>query len=174
MNSSVSGLQVMQKSIGAFIETMDYLPVSRHPEGPEWTYELKLDGYRLEAVRGEKEVMLYSRRRKVLNGFGYIAKALEHLPAGTVVDGEIVALGPDGHADFYLLQKFRSAESQIIYYVFDVLVHENRDLTRQPLFERRRILGAVVNPNQHVALSAVSDRSAAEMLKFAKTHGVEG
>jgi len=165
----------MQKSIVGFIETMDCLPVSKLPEGPEWTYELKLDGYRLEAVRGEKAFTLYSRRRKVLNGrFGYIAKALEHLPAGTVVDGEIVALGPDGHADFYLLQKFRSAESQIIYYVFDILVHENRDLVRLPLSERRRILGQVVKPNQHVALSGVCDRSAAEMLTFAKKHRLEG
>jgi len=171
----LSALQEMQKSGAAFIETMDCLPVSKLPEGPEWTYELKLDGYRLEAVRGEKVITLYSRRRKVLNGrFGHIAKALEHLPAGTVVDGEIVALGPNGHADFYLLQKFRSAESQIIYYVFDILVHENRNLIRLPLSERRRILGQIVKPNQHVALSAVSDRSAAEMLKFAKTHGVEG
>ena len=80
--------------IAGFIETMDCLPVSKLPEGPEWTYELKLDGYRLEAVTGTKEVTLYSRRRNVLNErFGYIATALEHLPLGTVVDGEIVALG---------------------------------------------------------------------------------
>src|ERR1700740_251192 len=98
---------MVQKSGVGFIETMDCLSVSKLPEGPEWTYELKLDGYRLEAVRGEKGGKHYSRRRKVLNGrFGYIAKALEHLPADTVVDGEIVALGPNGHADFYLLQKF--------------------------------------------------------------------
>jgi hypothetical protein len=136
---------MVQKSGVGFIETMDSLPVSKLPEGPEWTYELKLDGYRLEAVRGEKEVTLYSRRQKVLNGrFSSIAKALEHLPAGTVVDGEIVALGPNGHADFYLLQKFRSATSQIIYYVFDILVHENRGLIRLPLSERRRILGEVI------------------------------
>jgi len=65
---------MVQKNGAAFIETMDCLPVSKLPEGPEWTYELKLDGYRLEAVRGEKEVTLYSRRRKVLNGrFSYIA-----------------------------------------------------------------------------------------------------
>jgi ATP-dependent DNA ligase len=55
---------MVQKSGMGFIETMDCLPVSKLPEGPEWTYELKLDGYRLEAVRGEKEVTLYSRRRK--------------------------------------------------------------------------------------------------------------
>jgi ATP-dependent DNA ligase len=30
-----------------FIETMDCLPVSKLPEGPKWTYEIKLDGYRL-------------------------------------------------------------------------------------------------------------------------------
>jgi ATP-dependent DNA ligase len=34
-----------------FIETMDCLSVSRLPEGPEWTHEITLDGYRLEAVR---------------------------------------------------------------------------------------------------------------------------
>ena len=44
---------------------------------------------------------------------------------------------------------------------------------RKPLFDHRRILGEVVKPNPHVALSAVSDRCAAEMLKLAKTHGVE-
>lgn len=33
-----------------FIETMDCLPVSKLPEGAEWTYELKLDGYRLERI----------------------------------------------------------------------------------------------------------------------------
>ncbi|MGA7312901.1 MAG: non-homologous end-joining DNA ligase [Silvibacterium sp.] len=161
--------------IAGFIETMDCLPISKLPEGPEWSYELKLDGYRLEAVRGTNEVTLYSRRRNVLNErFGYIATALEHLPLGTVVDGEIVALGPNGHADFYLLQKYRSAESHIIYYVFDILVLENRDLTCLPLSERRRILSTVINPKQHVALSVVSNRSAAEMLKFAKKHGLEG
>jgi ATP-dependent DNA ligase len=32
-----------------FIETMDCLPVPKLPEGPEWSYELKLDGYRLES-----------------------------------------------------------------------------------------------------------------------------
>ena len=114
--------------------------------------------------------------------------------------GNKVALGPNGTADFYLLQSscpqpmaipqavcwrwicrevYRESAGDgdhrpIIYYVFDILVRENRDLTRLPLSQRRRILGEVVKPNQHVALSAVSDRSAAEMLKFAKTHGVEG
>ena len=43
-----------------------------------------------------------------------------------------LGFGPNGRADFYLLQKFRSAEVNIIYYVFDILVHDGRDLTRLP------------------------------------------
>jgi ATP-dependent DNA ligase len=35
----------------SFIESMECLPVSKIPEGPEWTYEIKLDGYRLRAGR---------------------------------------------------------------------------------------------------------------------------
>jgi len=100
-------------------------------------------------VRNAKEVTLYSRRRNVLNDrFGYIATALEYLPSGTVIDGEVVGLGPNGHADFYLLQKFRSAQSNIVYYAFDILVHEHRDLTRLPLSERREILSTVIKPDK--------------------------
>jgi bifunctional non-homologous end joining protein LigD len=50
-----------------------------------------------------------------------------------VIDGELVALDSDGHPDFNRLQNFRSAESHIVYYAFDILVHKNRDLTQFPL-----------------------------------------
>ena len=158
-----------------FIESMECLPVPNVPEGPEWTYEIKLDGYRLEAVRGAGETTLFSRRENVLNKkFGFIADALNPLPEGTVIDGELVALDAGGRPNFNLLQKFRSAESQIVYYAFDILVHKNHDLTRLPLSERRKILRSVVEPADHVDLSEVSDRTAAEMLKFVREHGLEG
>jgi ATP-dependent DNA ligase len=145
------------------------------PHNAERHIRDQLDGYRLEAVRNMKEVTLYSRRRNDLNDrFGDIATALEYLPSGTVIDGEVVGLGADGHADFYLLQKFRSAQANIVYYAFDILVHEHRDLTRLPLSERREILSAVVKPNKHVALSVASNRPASEMLEFARNHGLEG
>jgi ATP-dependent DNA ligase len=97
-----------------FIEAMECLPVTKIPDGPEWTYEIKLDGYRLEAVRSAGKTTLYSRRQNVLNRrFHYIAKALDHLPSGTVLDGELVAMGPDGKPNFNLLQNFKSAQSHI-------------------------------------------------------------
>jgi DNA ligase D-like protein (predicted ligase) len=158
-----------------FIESMECLPVSEVPEGPDWTYELKLDGYRLEVVQSQKETTLYSRRRNILNKkFPYIATALKNLPEGTVIDGELVALGTDGRPDFNMLQNFRSAEAKITYYAFDILVHKSRDLTMLPLSERREILRTVIKPAKHVALSEVSDQTATEMLKFVRSHGLEG
>src|ERR1700733_5301010 len=98
----------------SFIETMDCLAVAKLPEGRGWTYEIKLDGYRLEVVRSAGKTTLYSRRQNVFNQkFHYIATALEDLPDGTVIDGELVALGPDGRPDFNLLKNFRSAESRL-------------------------------------------------------------
>jgi DNA ligase D-like protein (predicted ligase) len=167
--------QALPKQPAGFIETMDCLPVSRLPEGPEWIYEIKLDGYRLEVVRSAGRTTLYSRRQNVLNQkFHYVATALKDLPDETVIDGELVALGPDGRPDFNLLQNFRSAESRIVYYAFDILIHEQRNLTQLPLSERRAILSSVIEPGEHVALSEISDRSAAGMLKFIKSHGLEG
>jgi DNA ligase D-like protein (predicted ligase) len=167
--------KVLPERIAGFIESMECLPVSEVPEGPEWTYELKLDGYRLEVVQREEETTLYSRRRNILNKkFPYIAAALKGLPDGTVIDGELVALGTDGRPDFNMLQNFRSAEANIIYYAFDILVHKNRDLTMLPLSERREILRTVIKPAKHVAVSEVSDQTATEMLKFVRSHGLEG
>ena len=140
-----------------------------------WTYEIKLDGYRLEVVRRGRDVTLYSRRQNVFNKkFPNIAEALKDLPDDTVIDGEVVAIGADGRPDFNLLQNFRSAESRIHYYAFDILIHDGRRITELPLSERRKILSSVIEPGEHVALSQVSDRSAAEMLKFIRSHGLEG
>src|ERR1700677_4187170 len=58
-----------------FIESMECLPVKSLPEGKEWSYEIKLDGFRLEAVKKNGKTTLYSRRRNVLNRkFPYIAE----------------------------------------------------------------------------------------------------
>jgi DNA ligase D-like protein (predicted ligase) len=158
----------------AFIETMDCLPVTKPPVGAEWTYEIKLDGYRLEAVKSGGKVTVYSRRHNVLNEkFGYIAEALKKLPDETVLDGEIVAVDEEGRSNFNLLQNFRSAELNIHYYAFDVLTHKGKLLTARPLAERREILAKILPRNDHISLSAVGT-SAGQMLTFVKAHGLEG
>jgi len=157
-----------------FIESMECLPVTKLPEGPQWSYEIKLDGYRLEAVKHDSKTTLYSRRRNVLNNkFGYIAEALEGLQSGTVLDGEIVAIDTTGKSDFNLLQNFRSARTNIQYFVFDVLMHKGRLLTGLPLEERRAILTKILPRNDNISISVV-DYSATQMLRFVKEHGLEG
>ena len=158
----------------AYIETMDCLGVKALPEGPQWSYEIKLDGYRVEAVRSGKGTTLYSRRRNILNEkFPYIAAALAKLPASTILDGELVALGADNRSDFNLLQNFRSAEAQIRYYAFDLLMLKGKSLLSEPLESRRALLADVLATNEHVALSVASP-SLDRVFKFVKKHALEG
>ena len=147
----------------------------RVPEGPQWSYEFKLDGYRLEAVKSAGKITLYSRRQNVLNTkFPYIAVALKGLPDETVIDGELVALASDGRPNFNLLQNYRSAESHIIYYAFDVLTLKGRDLTQLPLSERREVLHSILPVNEHVGISISVQKTAQEMIALVREQGIEG
>ena len=120
---------------------MQCLSVSDLPEGSTWTWEIKLDGFRCEAVKSGNSVTLYSRLQNSLNErHPCIVNALKTLPNETVLDGELIALDDDGRASFQLMQNFKSAADRIRYYVFDVLVLKGHDLTRLPLSERRVIL----------------------------------
>src|SRR6266436_6169618 len=130
-------LDSLPKTEASFVEPMECLSVSRLPEGLEWLWEIKLDGYRALAVKSGTGVTLFSRRRKSLNRqFPYIVEALADLRAGTVVDGEVIAIDESGRPDFNLLQNFRAEASRIQYYVFDLLCCRDRDLMHVPLVER--------------------------------------
>jgi DNA ligase D-like protein (predicted ligase) len=158
-----------------FFEPMECLPVAKIPEGGNWTYEIKLDGYRLEAVKNNGRLTLYSRRGNDLTKrFHYITEALKSLPDESVIDGELVALDEQGRPSFDLLQIFKSAASHITFYAFDILVHRGENVMQRPLSERRAILVRAVHPSDHIGLSQVSEKTAAQMLRFVRTHGLEG
>ncbi len=159
----------------AFIESMECLPVPALPEGKEWSYEIKLDGFRLEAVKKKGETTLYSRRGNILNRkFPYVATALKGLPDDTILDGEVVALDSQGRSDFNLLQNFHSAESKIHYYVFDILALKGKNVSKLPLAERRQILSKALKPNDHISTSPAEVGSSTKILTFVKQHGLEG
>jgi len=158
-----------------FIESMECLPVATLPEGKNWSYEIKLDGFRLEAVKKKGETTLFSRRGNILNRkFPYIAAALEALPDDTILDGEVVALDEQGRSDFNLLQNFRSAESKIHYYVFDILALKGRDVSIMPLAERRKILDKALKRNDHISTSPAEEGCSTKILTFVNQHGLEG
>jgi ATP dependent DNA ligase-like protein len=110
----------MPPRVAAFIEPMECLAVPKLPDGPEWVYETKLDGYCALAINCKGKLSLYSRKRRSFHRqYVHIFDALRELPENTVLDGEIVALDDTGRPNFNLLQHFRSKASKIYYFVFD-------------------------------------------------------
>jgi bifunctional non-homologous end joining protein LigD len=97
--------------------------------GPAVVYELKLDGFRAEAVKSGSKVYLRSRNNKDFNSrYPAIVKALAAMPDETVIDGEIVALEPSGRPSFHALRNYAGSAAAIVYYVFDVMILEGREV----------------------------------------------
>jgi bifunctional non-homologous end joining protein LigD len=97
---------------------------SRAPEGDDWIHEIKLDGYRILAFVAGGRVRLQSRNGLDWSArFPQVVRAVEKLPMkDAVIDGEVVALRPDGTTDFQELQNImRSKEpANIAYFAFDL------------------------------------------------------
>ncbi|HZI85497.1 MAG TPA: hypothetical protein VFD48_01595 [Pyrinomonadaceae bacterium] len=114
---------------------------------PDWLFEPKWDGYRAICfVRGD-EVRLVSRRRNDLTGkFPVLQSLAESIKAtSAVLDGEIVALDGNGLPCFDALRSLRRAsECVIVYYAFDLLYMDGRDLTSRPLIERKAALKRIL------------------------------
>jgi bifunctional non-homologous end joining protein LigD len=98
--------------------------VDKLPEGDEWLYEVKFDGYRALLLKDGDKVRIRSRNDKDLtHAYPTVAVAGQRLKARqAVLDGEIVAVDPRGHPSFQALQH-RAAHSHhvIAFYVFDLL-----------------------------------------------------
>ena len=127
-----------------FIEPMYALAVRNIPEGKEWLYEVKFDGYRCLAGRDKNGVTLWSRRGNLFTSqFPHIARASEWLPVDTLLDGEIVAIDKSGRISFNLLQHHRSHAQALLFYAFDVIVYQGRSLVSTPLEKRRTLLNEI-------------------------------
>jgi len=120
-----------QKIKARFIEPMLLKRAEKLSQGPSWTYELKLDGFRAGAIKSAGRVHLRSRNAKVFNArYPTIVQALAAMPDETVIDGEIVALDESGRPSFNALQNYETAT--LICYVFDVMILA-ATATREPL-----------------------------------------
>jgi bifunctional non-homologous end joining protein LigD len=123
----------------SFIDPMQALPVAKLPDG-DWLYEVKFDGYRALAFKDSKNVRLISRNNKPFN-YPQVLDSLKLLAFEQVIlDGEIVALDAKGRSSFQLLQIYKSSEQRVplVYYVFDLLFVDGKDLREEPLSARRK------------------------------------
>jgi ATP-dependent DNA ligase len=115
-------LSIVERIQPRFIEPMYAGAVREPPDGDDWTYEPKLDGYRCLAAKNTGRVVLWSRRGNSFTArFPEIARACENLPSNTLIDGEVIAIDEDGRVSFNALQHSRP-NAHIQFYAFDVLI----------------------------------------------------
>jgi bifunctional non-homologous end joining protein LigD len=92
------------------------------------------------------EVELLSRNNKTFNDKFYpIHKVLQDWKINAVLDGEILVLNDKGISNFGNLQNWRSeADGELVYYVFDILWYDGKNLMNLPLLQRQAILKEVL------------------------------
>lgn len=155
--------------------------VDQAPEGDDWVHELKYDGYRMLCwIRDGKAKLLTRKGNDWTSKLKRIVAAAEALPVKQAwVDGEVVAVMPDGAINFQVLQNAFDVKSDtnLIYYVFDLLYLNGYDLRRVPLLDRKRLLASLVNDQPAADLIRYSDHIAGKgkiVYEEACRRGMEG
>jgi bifunctional non-homologous end joining protein LigD len=114
------------------------------PSGAVWLHEIKFDGYRIEARLDQGKVQLLTRKQlDWTHRFERIAKAVAALSAETaLLDGELVVENERGISSFSMLQTDLKDDrgDRFVYWVFDLLYLDGRNLTNEPLIERKAAL----------------------------------
>ena len=149
---------------------------NRLPDGPEWLYELKLDGYRALIIKNGTSIEIRSRNDKDMTSiYRAVAHAAGRLNAATVViDGELVAVDAQGRPSFQALQhRSEHPGHQVVYYAFDLLHFDGRDVTGSPLHERIAQLPAVL-AGSGLMLSEPLPGTAAQVADAVRRLGLEG
>jgi bifunctional non-homologous end joining protein LigD len=119
---------------------------TRPPSGEQWIHEVKFDGYRIQLRVEDGHAALKTRKGlDWTNKFGAIAAAASHLP-DVIIDGEIVALDHHGAPDFAALQAALAQRKtgDLIFFAFDLLFVEGKDLRGLPLRERKNRLKEIL------------------------------
>jgi bifunctional non-homologous end joining protein LigD len=145
-------------------------------DDPDWVYEVKWDGYRAVAVIDKKGAELISRNNIPFDKYYPINKVLKDWQINAVIDGEIVVLNDKGLSDFGGLQNWRSeADGNLVFYVFDILWYEGKNLMGLPLSDRQAILKEVLpTNNDSVRQSKVFAANGIEFFEAAEKIGMEG
>jgi bifunctional non-homologous end joining protein LigD len=151
-------------------------PVKVLPEGAEWLYELKLDGYRALLIKNGLQVQLRSRKDKDLTRMypAITAAGLKVNAEQAVIDGEIVVLDESGRPSFQALQhRGEHPKHTVVYYAFDVLHVDGRDFTGLVLEERRARLPELLH-GKVLRVSQELPGTAAQVVQAVKAIGLEG
>ncbi|MGY2492363.1 DNA ligase D [Cupriavidus sp. CP313] len=148
------------------------------PKGDGWIVETKFDGYRLLTRIDNGSVRLFtSGGHDWTSKFKGLAAGLKDLRASSAwLDGEIVVL-KDGLPDFNALQNAIDAAQgeSIVYFLFDLIYLDGKDLRKVPLSSRRAMLAQLVGESgERIRTSEHFDAPPAQIFKAACDLGLEG
>ena len=166
-----------------FIDPMLATLVAAPFDDPDWLFEVKWDGFRVEAVVDDGEVRLWTRgQQDAARYFGPFLAPSGWIDARqAIVDGEVIALDDHGEPDFALLQARIKGRDDLaagigpfVYEVFDLLHLDGRSLLAEPLEERRRLLGNVLRADPRVRMSESIESDGVAFFEAARQRGLEG
>jgi bifunctional non-homologous end joining protein LigD len=164
-----------------YLEPMKATLATKPFRDDDWLFEVKWDGYRVEAVVANGAVTLFTRNGH--DAEAYFPRLLtppSWIDAReAIVDGEVVALGEDGRPDFSLLQERISAGRTgravpLVYQAFDLLHLDGRSLVDVPLEQRKRLLELVLRPTARVQYAQHIDTEGVAFFEAAKAQALEG
>ena len=178
----------------AFVEPMLATPGTAPFDGDDWLFEPKWDGYRVQAIVAGGKVTLRTRNR---NDAGRYFPELLGPPTWlaapeAIVDGEVVALDPEGRPDFGLLQArlgggFSSSDlpaspdakaagrgAPLVFMAFDLPWCAGRTFLDVPLEERKELLRLVLREHPRVRYGGHVARDGVAFFAAAAAQGLEG
>lgn len=161
-------------------------PVLYHEafDDPAYVFQVKWDGVRSLAY-ADGAVRLINRHLNDRTAqYPEITEALAGLPEGTVLDGELVALGGSGKPDFYRVMKRELCKAPgkiadlrrrvpAFYMVFDVIAWDGEDYTGRPLAERQQRLGDLAESDHVGVVESVPERGRA-LWELVEAQDLEG
>lgn len=165
-----------------FIPPMLATLVAAPFDDPDWSFEIKWDGFRVEAVIDHGAVRIWTRgQQDAARYFGDFLEPPTWVAAEqAIVDGEVIALDDAGEPDFALLQtriKGRGrggVATAFVYEVFDLMFLDGRSLLEEPLEVRRRLLKDVLRADPRVRLSEDVAGDGLAFFEAARKRGLEG
>jgi DNA ligase D-like protein (predicted ligase) len=152
--------------------------VEKAPDGPDWLHEIKFDGYRMHARLDAGGVQILTRRgNDWTDKYPAIAKSIAGLPAqNAYLDGELCGVLPDGRTAFNLIQNATdTGQGSLVFFVFDLLFLDGKNLMALPLVDRKARLAALLKgaPNS-LRYNDHQIGHGPAFHRLACEHGVEG
>jgi bifunctional non-homologous end joining protein LigD len=137
----------------------------------DFIFELKMDGFRALAYVAEGACELVSRNTNVYKSFEGLRGELAKLPRRAVIDGEIVVLDGDGRPHFYDLLRLRG---EPVFYAFDLLWLDGKDLRAHVLLERKRMLQELVRDHPRILFARDHDGRGRDLFHLVCEQDLEG